>query len=80
VSFQAYISGNALILLTGAQKLLQTIYIDDADELEAVAIEESCGKIATCSRSKAWVYKPSGRKEGVLRVRFPYYCITQNAD
>ncbi|KAF4987919.1 hypothetical protein F66182_16722, partial [Fusarium sp. NRRL 66182] len=42
----AYISGHALVILTGAQTLLQTIYVDDSESLETIAIDESSGQIA----------------------------------
>jgi hypothetical protein len=65
---QAYISGTALILLGDAQKILQTIYIDHADSLEAVTIDERSGKVAVCDKTHVHVYQPSGRAEDVLRV------------
>lgn len=65
---QAYISGNAAILLKGPKEILQTIYIDDVDELEAVAIEENSGRIAVCSKEHVYIYGPIGRTEGVLKV------------
>jgi hypothetical protein len=65
---QAYISGKALIILEDAQKVLQTIYIDDADPLEAVTINEASGRIAVCDRTHVYIYKASGKEEGVLRV------------
>jgi hypothetical protein len=65
---QAYISGKALIILEDAQKVLQTIYIDDADPLEAVTINEASGRIAVCDQTHVYIYKPTGREEGVLRV------------
>jgi hypothetical protein len=63
-----YISGRALIILGDAQKILQTIYIDNGEALEAVTIEETTGRIATCDRRHVYIYKPIGRAEGVLRV------------
>jgi hypothetical protein len=71
---QAYISGNALILLSGPSNLLQTIYQDEASDLEAVTIDESSGKIATCTGSKVLVYKPYGQDEGALKVKAPVRC------
>ena len=66
--FQAYISGNAVIILQGPQEILQTIYVDDVDELEAMTIEESSGTIAVCSQDQLYIYGPIGRDEGVLKV------------
>ncbi len=65
-----YISGNALVILGGPHQLLQTIYHDDQYGLEAVAIDESNGKIATCSSKEVTIYKPYGREEGVLKWSF----------
>ena len=67
-TFQAYISGNTVIILKGPQEILQTIYVDDVDELEAVNIEESSGTIAVCSQEQVYIYGPIGRDEGVLKV------------
>ena len=47
---------------------MQTIYVDDVDELEAVTIEESSGTIAVCSQEQVYIYGPIGRDEGVLKV------------
>ncbi|KMU82689.1 hypothetical protein CIHG_00470 [Coccidioides immitis H538.4] len=33
----AYVSGCALVILEGPHRILQTIYLDDADSLELVA-------------------------------------------
>ncbi|KAL9106898.1 MAG: hypothetical protein Q9227_008146 [Pyrenula ochraceoflavens] len=63
----AYISGNALVILGGAQELLQTIYTSDLPILEAVTIDEPSGRIAVCGRSRIVIYDPSGREEGVLK-------------
>lgn len=38
-------------------------------DLEAVALEEASGKIATCSGSIIYVYRPYGKDEGALRVK-----------
>ncbi|KAI9875830.1 MAG: regulator of (H+)-ATPase in vacuolar membrane [Pleopsidium flavum] len=62
-----YISGNALVILGGAHKLLQTIYQDEVEDLEAVALDETSGKIATCSGSAIYVHRPYGKNEGALR-------------
>ncbi|KAF7950431.1 hypothetical protein EAE96_007716 [Botrytis aclada] len=63
----AYITGNAFVILTGADAILQTIYDDDDTQLEAIALDESSGKIATCAGSNVRVYKPYGQDEGVLK-------------
>ena len=51
------------------QNILQTIYIDDAEPLEAVALEEASGRIAVCDSKNVYVYRPLGKDEDVLRVR-----------
>lgn len=66
----AYISGSALVILSGPNHLLQTIYLDEHDELDAVAIDEGTGKIATCSSKEVTIYKPYGRTEGGLKWSF----------
>jgi hypothetical protein len=47
---------------------LQTIYDDDEAHLEAIAIDEASGKIATCAGSNIRVYKPYGQGEDALKV------------
>ena len=66
---QAYVSGNALVILTGPRQLLQTIYHDDHDILDGVALDEASGKIAVCCGSTIHVYRPYGLDIGALRVR-----------
>ncbi|MCJ1260826.1 regulator of (H+)-ATPase in vacuolar membrane [Lobaria immixta] len=63
----AYASGNALIILGGPHDLIQTIYHDGSPALDAVAIDNSTGKIATCDSEEVYIYRPYGRKEGALR-------------
>jgi hypothetical protein len=66
---QAYISGNAFVVLSNPTTILQTIYDDAEQHLEAIAIDEASGKIATCTRSTIRVYKPYGQEEDALQVR-----------
>jgi CobQ-like glutamine amidotransferase family enzyme len=66
---QAYVSGTAIIILGGPQDILQTIYVDDVESLEAITIEETTGTIAVCGGPNAYIYKPYGREENVLKVR-----------
>jgi hypothetical protein len=66
---QGYVSGNAVIILKGPKEILQTIYVDDVEELEALTIEESSGRIAVCSKEHVYIYGPIGRDEGVLKVQ-----------
>ncbi|KAL1960868.1 hypothetical protein VTO42DRAFT_5851 [Malbranchea cinnamomea] len=54
----AYISGHAIAILNSPHKLLQTIYVDDAETLEAIAIDETSGKIAVCGTADVWIYQP----------------------
>ncbi|ESZ95068.1 hypothetical protein SBOR_4523 [Sclerotinia borealis F-4128] len=63
----AYITGNAFVILTGADTIVQTIYDDDDTQLEAIALDESSGKIATCAGSNIRIYKPYGQDEGALK-------------
>lgn len=62
-----YISGHALVILGGPHTLLQTIYVDDADSLEAVTIDEASGKIAVCGGSDVFIYQPYGIKRETLK-------------
>ncbi|KAI1629251.1 glycylpeptide N-tetradecanoyltransferase [Exophiala viscosa] len=63
----AYISGNAAVLLSGPQTIIQTIYVDTVDTLTAITIEETTGRIALCDADHVYIYRPVGREEGVLR-------------
>ena len=66
---QAYVSGTAVVILGGPQEILQTIYIDDVESLEAITIEETFGTIAVCGGQNVYIYEPFGRAEDVLKVR-----------
>lgn len=67
-SLQAYISGNALIILDSPNHILQTTYIDEESELEAVCLDENTGKLAACSTRNIYVYQPYGQDEGAVKV------------
>ncbi|KAH7320314.1 RAVE protein 1 C terminal-domain-containing protein [Stachybotrys elegans] len=71
----AYISGNAFTILEGVTDILQTIYDDDDHHLEAIALDEASGKIATCTATQVRVYKPVGLYDNALKwaleVAFP---------
>ncbi|PTU23083.1 hypothetical protein P175DRAFT_0454418 [Aspergillus ochraceoroseus IBT 24754] len=62
-----YISGQALVILGGPHKLLQTIYVDDTKALEAVVIDEASGKIAACGGPDVFIYQPYGIQNETLR-------------
>lgn len=62
-----YISGNALVILGGPHKLLQTIYVDDTDTLEAVTVDESSGKVAVCGGPDVFIYQPYGIQHETLK-------------
>ena len=68
-----YISGSAILILGGPHDLIQTIYHDEQSSLEAVAIDESSGKIAACTSEEVIIYKPYGKEEGALKVSQPLY-------
>lgn len=68
ICVQAYISTNSLIILRGPNDLIQTISHGESDVLEAVAISEASGKLATCTKSRVFVYAPLGLDEGGLKV------------
>ncbi|KAK0107758.1 regulator of (H+)-ATPase in vacuolar membrane, variant 2 [Cadophora gregata f. sp. sojae] len=63
----AYITGNAFVVLTAPDSILQTIYDDDEEDLEAIAIDEASGKIVTCAGTIIRVYKPYGQGEDALK-------------
>ncbi|RKF73443.1 Regulator of V-ATPase in vacuolar membrane protein 1 [Golovinomyces cichoracearum] len=65
--FIAYISGKALVILTTAYSLLQVIYEESEDQLEAIAFDEESGKIAVCTRCSIRIYKPYGKGEDDLK-------------
>jgi WD40 repeat protein len=46
---------------------LQTLYIDSTNPLDAIAIEESTGRIAVCDQHSVYIYDAVGRDEGLLR-------------
>ena len=56
------------MVLTRPDAILQTIYDDDETELDAIAIDEASGKIATCTGNTVRVYRPYGLDEGALKV------------
>lgn len=61
------------MILSGAQTLLQTIYVDDTENLEAIAIDEATGRIAVSGGADIFVYQPNGFKGESLKVRFAAY-------
>ncbi|KAF2488393.1 hypothetical protein BU16DRAFT_623447 [Lophium mytilinum] len=63
----AYISGNSVVVLDGYNHVLQTIYIEEEEDLEAIKLDEETGKIATCSGEHIYIYKPYGQDEGALK-------------
>ncbi|KAM0475522.1 hypothetical protein ACHAPX_006843 [Trichoderma viride] len=56
----AYITGNAFTVLDGLQTIIQTIYDENDEPLQAIAIDELTGKIATSTAAQVRVYKPLG--------------------
>lgn len=66
---QAYVSGNALIILGGPRHIIQTTYSEDEEDLVAVVLDEPSGKIAVASKKAAYVYKPHGLDIGLPKVR-----------
>ncbi|KAF2110546.1 WD repeat protein-like protein [Lophiotrema nucula] len=63
----AYVSGNALIILDRPNHALQTIYVDEESELEAIALDEESGKIAACSTKNVYIYRPYGQDEDAIK-------------
>ena len=65
---QTYITGNAFSILGDPDTLLQTVYDDDEEPLQAIALDEASGKIAVCTHRAVRIYKPFGHQEDALRV------------
>ncbi|KAL2185362.1 hypothetical protein L209DRAFT_733240 [Thermothelomyces heterothallicus CBS 203.75] len=65
----AYITGNALVILGAPNELLQTVYDEDPEPLQAIALDEASGKIAVCTRHVVRVYRPLGAGRGEDRPR-----------
>ncbi|EGX89210.1 WD repeat protein [Cordyceps militaris CM01] len=63
----AYITGSALAILDDPHKVIQTVYDENDDELEAIAFDEASGKIAVCTTNSIRVYRPSARPEDPLK-------------
>ncbi|KAK5997385.1 Regulator of V-ATPase in vacuolar membrane protein 1 [Cladobotryum mycophilum] len=63
----AYISGNAFTILNGSRTIIQTVYDDNEQHLNAITIDEGTGKIATCTSTEVRVYKPLGLQEDALK-------------
>ncbi|KAJ4295133.1 regulator of (H+)-ATPase in vacuolar membrane [Kalmusia sp. IMI 367209] len=76
----AYISGNALIILDSPNHVLQTTYIDEESELEAVCLDENTGKLAVCSTRHIYIYKPYGQDEGAVKWSLQGSMSLSNAD
>ncbi|KAI9696089.1 MAG: regulator of (H+)-ATPase in vacuolar membrane [Candelina mexicana] len=74
----AYISGNALVILSGANDIIQTIYHDGDEVLQAVAVDEVTGKIVTCFGSTLLVYQPYGKDVGALKWSLQYTLVLQS--
>lgn len=67
----AYITGNALSILSDPSTILQTIYDDDGRRLEAVAFDEYSGKIAVCTDGTVRIYRPLGHAHDSLKASAP---------
>ncbi|KAJ4390451.1 regulator of (H+)-ATPase in vacuolar membrane [Neurospora sp. IMI 360204] len=63
----AYITGSAIAILGEPQTILQTIYDDNEEPLEAIALDEASGKIAVCTYNAVRIYKPFGQEDDALR-------------
>ncbi|KAL1651809.1 regulator of (H+)-ATPase in vacuolar membrane [Didymella pomorum] len=64
---QIIVRRNALIILDRPNHVVQTIYIDEESELEAVAVDEGTGKLAACSTRNIFVYQPYSVEYGVYK-------------
>lgn len=59
---------------------MQTIYIDEETELEAVAVDEGTGKLAACSTRHIYIYQPYSVEYDVYKVRSNVRMFHQGAD
>ncbi|KAF2458784.1 RAVE protein 1 C terminal-domain-containing protein [Lineolata rhizophorae] len=75
-----YVSGNALVILDGANSILQTTYHEHDDDLATIALDEGTGKIATASASAVHIYQPYGKDEGDLKWSLQYSLALDNAN
>lgn len=67
--FQAYISGNSIVILGGPHELIQTIHDDGEENFKALAIDKGSGKIAVAGSKEVAIYQPFGIQERALKVR-----------
>ncbi|PGH09387.1 hypothetical protein AJ79_05699 [Helicocarpus griseus UAMH5409] len=58
VRIVSYIAGHALVILSGAHKLLQTIYLDETEALEVTVIDEASGRIAVAGGPDISIFNP----------------------
>lgn len=65
---QAYVTGNAFVVLRSHDAILQTVYDGNETPLDAIAIDEVSGKIAICAGHVIRLYKPYGQVEDLLQV------------
>ncbi|QSS60116.1 WD domain-containing protein [Histoplasma capsulatum] len=65
----SYITGHALVILSGPHKLLQTIYLDDAEPSDSVLIDEASGRIAVAGGPDISVFKPCCVGDNTWKVR-----------
>lgn len=56
------------MILDSPNHVVQTIYIDEEDELEAVCLDENTGKIAVCSARNIYIHHPYGVDYEVVKV------------
>jgi len=46
-------------VLSGSHRAIQTVYDDDSEHfLDAIALDEATGKIATCTSKQVRIYRP----------------------
>ncbi|CAG7563181.1 unnamed protein product [Fusarium equiseti] len=64
-----YITGSAFTILEGSHRILQTVYDEGEQTLEAIAVDEATGKIATCTLTQVRVYKWA--LEATFDIPFP---------
>jgi hypothetical protein len=64
----AYITGNAVTILSDATTLVQTIYDIDPDPLQAIALDEASGALAVCTAKAVRLYRPALEPDDKIQV------------
>jgi hypothetical protein len=64
----AYVSGNAFAVLSDATTLVQTVYDDNPEPLQAIAVDEGSGRLAACTSQVVRIYGPVAQSDDSYQV------------